>query len=96
MDIPRTSNNDQPPMALDKWIAEVGINPTTAWSWRKKGWLQTINIAGRHYLTAAQRAEFIRRAEAGEFAKEPAGALARRTDSVKTASRPPTVRFGRN
>ncbi|MGA2446564.1 MAG: hypothetical protein ABSG50_14170 [Opitutaceae bacterium] len=68
---------DAPPVALDKWIADVGINPSTAWHWRKRGWLKTVNIAGRHYLTAAQRAEFIRRAEAGEFAKEPGGALVR-------------------
>lgn len=64
-------------MALDKWTAEVGINPSTAWQWRKKGWLKTINIAGRHYLTAEQRIEFVRRAAAGEFAQAPAGALAR-------------------
>lgn len=68
---------DSPPMALDKWIAEVGINPSTAWQWRRKGWLTTVNIAGRHYLTATQRAEFVRRAEAGEFAQAPGGALAK-------------------
>ncbi len=68
---------DLPPMALDKWTAEVGINPSTAWQWRKKGWLKTVNIAGRHYLTAAQRLEFVRRAEAGEFAQAPGGALAK-------------------
>lgn len=74
---------DAPPVALDKWIAEVGINPSTAWQWRKRGWLSTVNIAGRHYLTAAQRAEFVRRAEAGEFAQAPGGALARyKTGSV--------------
>ena len=68
---------DAPPVALDKWIADVGINPSTAWQWRKRGWLKTVNIAGRHYLTAAQRAEFVRRAESGEFAKAPSGALAK-------------------
>lgn len=64
-------------MALDKWVSEVGINPSTAWQWRKRGWLKTVNIAGRQYLTASQRAEFVRRAEAGEFAKTPGGAVAR-------------------
>jgi len=42
----------------------------TAWRWRKKTWLHTINIAGRVYVTAESIAEFTRRAEAGEFAKE--------------------------
>ena len=79
---------DAPPVALDKWIADVGINPSTAWQWRKKGWLSTVNIAGRHYLTAAQRMEFVRRAESGEFAQAPSGALA------KHGSRP--VIHGRN
>jgi hypothetical protein len=34
----------------------------TAWRWRKRGWLKTVNIAGRPYLTD--------KALAGEFAKE--------------------------
>ena len=68
---------DAPPVALDKWTADVGINPSTAWQWRKRGWLKTVNIAGRHYITAAQRTEFLRLAEAGEFAQGPSGALLR-------------------
>jgi len=78
METPTTPTyTDAPPVALDKWITDVGINPSTAWQWRKRGWLKTVNIAGRHYLTAAQRAEFVRRAEAGEFAQAPSGALAK-------------------
>jgi hypothetical protein len=57
-----------PPVALDKFIADSGISPTTAWRYRKKGWLVTINICGRHYIPAAALAEFNRRAEAGDFA----------------------------
>ena len=37
---------------------------------RKKGWLTTVNIAGRQYLTDEAIAEFKRRSEAGEFAKK--------------------------
>ena len=68
---------DAPPVALDKGIADVGINPSTAWQWRKRGWLKPVNIAGRYYITAAQSVEFVSRAEAGEFAQGPSGALAR-------------------
>ena len=77
MESPAPSIPDAPPVALDKWTADVGINPSTAWQWRKRGWLKTVNIAGRHYITAAQRGEFLRRAEAGEFAQAPGGALRR-------------------
>ena len=42
----------------------------TAWRWRKRGWLETVNIAGRPYLTDKALAEFLRRAEASEFAKK--------------------------
>ena len=31
-------------------LEQVGVTPCTAWRWRKKGWLKTINIAGRQYL----------------------------------------------
>lgn len=57
------------PLALDKFCADSGISPTTAWRIRKRGWLQTINICGRHYITPEALAMFTRRAEAGEFAK---------------------------
>jgi hypothetical protein len=39
--------------------------------WRKNGWLTTVNIAGRPYLTDKALADFMRRVEAGEVAKEP-------------------------
>jgi hypothetical protein len=41
---------------------------STAWHWRKKGWLKTINMPGRQYLTQQAIDEFHRRrASAGEF-----------------------------
>jgi len=58
----------QPPLALDKYLHESGISPVTAWRYRRKGWLKTINICGRHYLTREAIADFNRRAKAGEFA----------------------------
>ena len=57
-------------LSLSRWIEQTGITPVTAWRWRRKGWLTTINIAGRQYVTQAAQQEFARRASAGEFAKE--------------------------
>jgi len=45
------------------------VTPCTAWRWRKKGWLKTVNIAGRQYLTQEAIDEFHNRAVAGEFAQ---------------------------
>ena len=57
-------------VSLSKWLAEVGVTQITAWRWRKKGWLHTVNISGRQYLTQEGIDEFHRRAVAGEFAQE--------------------------
>jgi predicted site-specific integrase-resolvase len=54
---------------MSKWMEQVGVTACTVWRWRKKGWLTTVNIAGRQYLTQAAIDEFHRRAVAGEFAQ---------------------------
>ena len=51
---------------------------TTLWRWRKLGWLRTVNIAGRQYVTNEALEEFNRRAAAGEFAREPKVPTSRR------------------
>lgn len=56
-------------VALNSWLTQVGITPVTAWRWRRKGWLKTVNIMGRVYLSDDAITEFKRRAEAGEFSK---------------------------
>jgi len=56
-------------VSLSKWRKQIGVTHCTAWRWRKKGWLKTINIAGRQYLTQEAIDEFQRRAAAGEFAQ---------------------------
>lgn len=58
-------------VSLQKWMADVGVTACTAWRWRKRGWLTTVNIAGRQYLTQVAIDEFNRRAVAGEFAQAP-------------------------
>jgi hypothetical protein len=60
-----------PPVALDEFLRQSGLSPVTLWRYRRAGWIKTINICGRHYLSRAEIARFNRRAEAGEFAKSP-------------------------
>jgi predicted site-specific integrase-resolvase len=57
-------------MSLHKFCQQAGISNGTAWRWRRSGWLATVNIAGRQYLTDVALREFLRRGEAGEFAKK--------------------------
>ena len=56
-------------VSLQQWLANTGVTACTVWRWRKKGWLKTVNIAGRQYLTKEAIDEFTRRAAAGEFAQ---------------------------
>ena len=56
------------PVAVRRWIRQIGISPSTFWRWRQRGWIrEPVNIGGRLYLTLEQIAEFERRAEEGEF-----------------------------
>ena len=62
------------PVSLQKFAAMLGRSAPTLWRYRRKGWLRTVNIAGRPYVLPAEAAEFERRAAAGEFAQPPHGA----------------------
>lgn len=55
--------------SLQNFCRNAGISPVTAWRMRRKGWLKTVNICGRQYVTDESASEFVRRAESGEFAK---------------------------
>jgi len=59
-----------PIISLLAFCRNAEISTITAWRFRKRGWLQTVNICGRQYVTADGIAEFTRRAAAGEFAQE--------------------------
>jgi hypothetical protein len=65
------SIDSEPPLALDKFIEQSGLSAVTVWRYRRAGWLKTLNICGRHYSTRSEIARFIKRAAAGEFAKQP-------------------------
>jgi hypothetical protein len=55
-------------MALSQFIEQTALSPTTVWRFRKKGFLRTINICGRHYILRSEIATFNARAASGEFA----------------------------
>ena len=68
---PSVATDSDPPIALDKFIEQSGLSVVTVWRYRRAGWLNTLNICGRHYLTRSEIARFNARAAAGEFAKAP-------------------------
>jgi hypothetical protein len=61
--------DSQPPMALSQFIEQTALSPTTVWRFRKKGFLRTLNICGRHYVLRSEIARFNARAVTGEFAR---------------------------
>ena len=64
-----SENIDSPMISLHKFTEGIGVSHVTTWRWRKNGWLKTINIAGRPYLTGGALKDFLARAAAGDFAK---------------------------
>jgi len=62
--------DSMPPISMSTFGEQAGLSPSTLWRFRQKGWLQTINISGRQYISRAAIADFNRRAESGEFSGE--------------------------
>ena len=56
---------------LGVFAADVGKTHCTLWRWRKLGWLEVVNIAGKLYVTDEAVARFKTRAAGGEFARTP-------------------------
>jgi hypothetical protein len=57
-------------MSLRRWCRDAGVSEVSAWRWRKRGWIRSINIAGRQYIALEEIDRFTKRAAAGEFAKD--------------------------
>ena len=79
-----TTNFDAGLIHLPKFLRQVGVSRSTGWRWIKAGILKTANIYGRLYVTRAARDEFLARAEAGEFAKQPVMPKRHEKDTVET------------
>ena len=62
-------SNQRAIISLNLWREQLGVTACTIWRWRKKGWLKTVNICGRLYLTQEAINEFYERAQLGEFSQ---------------------------
>jgi hypothetical protein len=64
-------------LALDAYRKELGRSKATIWRYRQKGWLKTINVLGRLYVSREAVAAFERLINSGDLAKEPHGCAAK-------------------
>jgi hypothetical protein len=80
------SKNPISKLVLAKTYREsMGVSDTTLWRWVKKGWLSSVNISGRVYITLASIKKFEEDSLSGMFAKEPSGA-AGESSKIKASS----------
>jgi hypothetical protein len=64
-----TELNGHALVPFNSFLKQNGRSPSSGWRWRKNGFIQTINISGRLYVSQDEISRFRARAAAGEFAK---------------------------
>jgi hypothetical protein len=57
-------------LPFNSFLVQTGRSASCGWRWRRKGWITTIDIAGRLYISQQEIERFQKRAAAGEFAKK--------------------------
>ena len=62
--------------SLSVYRRQLGVSKTTLWRYRRNGWLKTINVLGKLYVTRESIAQFEAMLCSGELAKEPHGCAA--------------------
>jgi|ERR1051325_6981747 hypothetical protein len=65
-DSPQPASNLIP---FDRWLESIDKTAATGWRWRQRGWIVTVNICGRVYVSRDEIKRFEARAAAGEFSK---------------------------
>ena len=65
--------NGQELLPFNSFLKSNGRSASCGWRWRQKGWITTINISGRLYVSKAECERFHQRAAAGEFAQKNKG-----------------------
>jgi hypothetical protein len=60
-----------PLQSYSAWLSSLNLTGITGWRMRKRGWIETIEISGRLYVSRSAIEKFQERAERGEFAKKP-------------------------
>jgi Tfp pilus assembly protein FimT len=54
---------------FDRWLQSIDKTAATGWRWRQRGWIVTVNISGRVYVSRREIKRFEERAASGEFSK---------------------------
>ena len=54
---------------FDRWLESIDKTQATGWRWRQRGWIVTLNICGRAYISRDEIRRFEDRAASGEFSK---------------------------
>jgi len=65
----REAQPPSPIILFNIFLGSLGVTPPTGWRWRKLGWIETLNIAGRVYVSREEINRFQQRAAAGEFSR---------------------------
>lgn len=71
-DIARNETTEQaasPLVCFNNFLESLGVAQATGWRFRKRGWVKTVNLAGRLYIDRSEIQRFHQRAAAGEFSK---------------------------
>lgn len=50
-----------------RYLESLEVSAATGWRWRENGWIETVSIANRLYVTRAAIRRFEQRAAAGDF-----------------------------
>ncbi len=53
-----------------KFLADIDKSSVTGWRWRRDGFISTVNVAGKIYVTEQEIRRFEARAVAGEFSQK--------------------------
>jgi hypothetical protein len=68
----RTPNGAATPSRLypfNRWLKAIDRSRATGWRWRINGYVETVNIRGRVFISRDEIERFESRACAGEFAR---------------------------
>jgi hypothetical protein len=56
-------------LPFGQWLREMHKTSSTGWRFRQRGWIETVNICGRLYVSRSAILRFEARAAAGDFAR---------------------------
>lgn len=64
------TDTDESLKPYDVWLRDHHLSQATGLRYRKRGWMETVRVGNRVYVTATAVATFNRRAATGEFARQ--------------------------